>query len=61
MVSIQCLSCGEVFYFSITEEQAKDLQEGEKYIQDILSNFSPGDREMFISQICPRCFDMLFE
>lgn len=59
-VSVTCPICKERFIFQMTEQQYKELEKGEKHIQDILPNFSPEDREMFISGFCPKCWDQIF-
>jgi len=44
----------------MTEQQCRELNKGEKHIQDILTDFSPEDRETLISGICPKCWDEIF-
>lgn len=59
-VIIICFSCKKDYEFELTEQQVSEIHDGEKFIQDILPDFSPEDREMFISQICPKCWDEIF-
>jgi len=56
-VSITCPRCKEEHVFKITEQQLAELKKGEKFIQDILPDFPPADREMFLSGYCPKCWD----
>lgn len=59
-VSKKCWHCGKVFDFYLTGEQIWELDKGDKNIQDILIGMTPGDRELFISGICGKCFDEMF-
>lgn len=44
----------------LTVEQINKLYDGKLCIQQILSDLSSGDRELFISGICGECFDKIF-
>jgi hypothetical protein len=59
-VSTTCPVCKKEFVFDMTVEQMAALQIGEKHVQDILPDFTPEDREMFISGFCPKCWDETF-
>lgn len=56
-----CVMCGAEVEIVVTDEQATELQSrNRRHIQDILPTHSPGEREMFISGICSKCFDNFF-
>lgn len=60
---VQCVRCNAIKVFEVTAEQAKLLikPRGERpHIQEIFPDMSPADREMFISRMCPDCWDELF-
>lgn len=59
-VVIACLKCGAEHVFDVTKEQKKELDSGEKLIQDILPNLKPAEREMFISGTCGDCWNEIF-
>lgn len=56
----KCWRCGKDFEFYLTGEQIWELDKGDKHIQKILKEISSGDRELFISGICGKCFDDMF-
>ena len=60
-VDIKCVSCGEVYHVHITPEQYHKICERKECIQDILPDVEPGIRELFISGICPECWNNLFK
>ncbi|HBK69367.1 MAG TPA: hypothetical protein DDZ91_12050 [Firmicutes bacterium] len=60
-ISITCIKCQKEHVFEVTDQQLAELQAGDKHIQDILPEFSPGEKEMFISRICNECFNKIFE
>jgi len=59
-VSVTCPNCKKKSVLQMTEQQCRELNKGEKHIQDILTDFSPEDRETLISGICPKCWDEIF-
>ena len=59
-VKIQCCECGRYFDFEITDEQYNDLLENKKNIQNIFPDMEPEYRELFITRICPECWDEMF-
>lgn len=60
-VSIKCKECGKEYKFDITEEQYNKYISGEGLIQDIFPEISSELREMFISRICPDCWNKIFK
>lgn len=59
-INIKCNQCKKVFHFTITEEQYKQYISGEGLIQNIFPEIQPEYRELFISQICPDCWNKIF-
>ena len=59
--SIKCKECGKEYKFDITEEQYNKYISGEGLIQDIFPEISSELREMFISRICPDCWNKIFK
>jgi hypothetical protein len=46
----------------ITLKQFFEIQSpNRRHIQDILSDHSPDERELFISGTCPECWDIMFK
>jgi len=60
-IKITCPFCGNVHSFSITEEQYVKWKSGEELIQNIFPEIEPKWREMFITGMCPDCWDKCFE
>ena len=59
-VSIKCKECGKEYKFDITKEQYNKYISGEYLITDIFPEISSELREMFISRICPDCWNKIF-
>ena len=59
-VSIKCNECGKEYKFDITKEQYNKYTSREGLIQDIFPEISSELREMFISRICPDCWNKIF-
>lgn len=55
-----CVFCKEDKSIPVTQEQLERINARSERIQDILPHVSAGDREMFISGICGKCFDNMF-
>ena len=60
IVSIKCNECGKEYKFDITKEQYNKYINGEGLIQNIFPEISGELREMFISRICPECWNKIF-
>lgn len=63
-VEFVCPMCGVTHYIykmpmSLVERVQNRRQTGE-YIQDILKDYSPSDREKFITGYCKDCQDTIF-
>lgn len=63
-VSVKCIHCGKEYKILMSKDQYTRIinryQIGE-HIQDILPEVSADIRELFISQICPICWDNMFK
>ena len=57
-VVIDCIQCGDTYVFNGVNED--EVENRSRPIQDILSNMDPSYREMFISGICPKCWNKMF-
>jgi len=58
-----CKFCNKNVVIKLTSEQYKNLgkyNRGEGNIQDLLPDLSEDDREMFVSGMCPECWDKTF-
>ena len=60
VVSLKCKNCGEVYKVELSAEQYQMLKSGDYLIQEILPDLDPGIRELFISGICPICWNAMF-
>ena len=63
-VTEQCVCCGanveiEVYEKDYIEYTTTPIHR-RRHIQDIFPYLTPQDREMFISNICPVCYDDMF-
>ena len=54
----ECIVCYKSFEFTLTEEQNNRLKAGEK-IQRVFPRMKADERELFISNICGKCFDKM--
>lgn len=64
-VGATCKCCKPLHIFEVTLSEWKELlkyldKKSDKKIQEIIPNVSDDIREIFISGICGKCFDKLF-
>lgn len=60
-VNVPCSFCGSEYVIEMTMAQFNELQSPHRrYIQDIIPELAPKMRELFISGMCPKCWDKLF-
>ena len=57
--SMTCPICGESKEFIVTEKQYEMYKNGE-FIQNCFPEMDTGDRERFITGICPKCWKKIF-
>ena len=55
-----CVQCGRQFTIPLTKDKLARIRKGEECIQNIIPEVEPGIRELFISGICPSCWDEMF-
>lgn len=60
LIEIECISCKTVHTVEVTEEEWIRRQGG-MAVQDAFPNMSPAVREMFISGLCPECWNKCFK
>lgn len=57
---ITCKSCGLEYNIVAKQDDVIDWMSGAKYIQDALAYLSSSERELFISQTCNTCWNLLY-
>jgi len=62
VVKITCVMCQTDHFIQMTQEQFDELNSpNRRHIQNIFPEMNPSVREIFISQVCPTCFDKMFD
>ena len=60
-LTIKCCRCGELKKFTVPVKGFDNYMFNRHInIQDAMPEVSPENREMIISQICPKCWEQLF-
>ena len=60
-VTVPCGFCHTEYKVEMTESQFNELMSPHRrHIQDIIPELAPEIRELFISGMCPKCWDKLF-
>ena len=60
-VNVPCGFCNAKYSIVMTESQFNELMSPHRrHIQDIIPELAPEMRELFISGMCPKCWDKLF-
>ena len=60
-VNVPCGFCNAKYAIEMTTAQFNELQSPHRrHIQDIIPELAPEMRELFISGMCPKCWDKLF-
>ena len=60
-VTVPCSFCNDEYTVEMTTSQFNELQSPHRrHIQDIIPELAPEMRELFISGMCPKCWDKLF-
>jgi hypothetical protein len=57
---VRCVWCGKYYAVPMTQEQYRMIEDRTACIQNILPDHSPGERELFISGTCDKCWDDMF-
>lgn len=56
ILQIECVSCGNFVLLKLTGKEMYELQTSDKFIQNVLPNHTPDERELFISGLCKDCY-----
>ena len=59
-ITKQCFSCNKLVSFEVSEEGYDKYIKG-AHVQNAFPNLSAELREMFLSGICPTCWDEMFK
>ena len=60
-VTVPCRFCNAKYTIEMATAQFNELQSpNRRHIQDIIPELAPEMRELFISGMCPKCWDKLF-
>lgn len=59
-IKVKCNLCGSVYVVFVDSGRYNKWIEGEGFIQDIMPELTPEERELLISQTCDSCFDIIF-
>ena len=60
-INVPCGFCNTNYEIEMTAAQFNELQSPHRrHIQDIIPELAPEMRELFISGMCPKCWDKLF-
>lgn len=60
-VSVNCIYCKEQYIFEVNLDKFRAYQYGALKAQNAFDNLKPEEREMFISGICPNCWNEIFK
>ena len=60
-INVPCGFCNTNYEIEMTQVQLNELlSPHRRHIQDIIPELAPEKRELFISGMCPKCWDKLF-
>ena len=59
-VHFTCCECGESFTVTVEYSDLLKWHNREAHLQDCFPYLSAGERELFLSRICDKCFKKLF-
>jgi hypothetical protein len=59
-IGIKCVMCDHVVEIPVTEDELLRWNSYKNSVQEQFPNLAPELREMFISGICPKCWNDLF-
>lgn len=60
VVEVTCIVCGARHVVKVPKIGYMLWRSGQALIQDALPELSDDERELLLSNICPRCFDAAF-
>lgn len=60
-LQIRCINCGSLNTLEVTGDSLNEYYSpNRRYIQDIFPYLNAEERELLISQICPKCWEETF-
>ncbi len=59
-VRVECVLCHTIVEFQVNSNDLARFENGESYIQDLFPYLTPGEREMFQTRYCEKCWDKIF-
>lgn len=59
-IQVTCSCCGKEYLIPCNKQDFEDFVSGEKLIQEAFPYMPAEYRELFISQLCPTCWDKIF-
>lgn len=60
-VYVRCGICDEEIPLHVYEKDAEEyMSSNRRHVQDIFPYLSAAERELLLSRICPKCWDMMF-
>lgn len=60
IVEVKCIICGSAHIVKVPVDGYRLWRSDQAHIQDALPGLSDDERELLLSNICPRCFDAAF-
>ena len=60
-VKVTCQHCHKDYILEMTEDQYKRLTESNELVGTIFPDYTPGQKELLISQTCESCWEEIFK
>lgn len=60
-VNFRCQVCGRIYPVKVKKTEFQRYLTTPDIIQRLFPSMKPEDRELFLTSICPTCFDKMFE
>lgn len=61
LIGLNCIKCAQETQVHLTGSEMFRIQTSDEHIQKIIPNKPADIREMFISGLCGKCFDDMFD
>lgn len=61
VIAVKCRICDKQYFICANEERYIKWQHDEHFIQDLMPDLTPGERELLISGTCEICWNEMFE
>ena len=59
-MTVNCSGCGVDYHVSVDYDGYVSWRNGEGFIQDLLPDNNPAERELLISNTCDECYNKMF-